>query len=198
MRTDARVRRVPRLAALLILLALPIFIGAPFCSKDKGTNPVPIIPPSRTTPSELLTNWFERAYSTQDSVLYEEMLDDAFEFNFLIVDAESLQARGQLPPGQDWWGKTLDLQSTGKMFRSDNVGDITLDILVTTETESTDPECEGCREVDATVTLRVTTNPQAADPRILAVDSPQFFIVKKDPADTTKWVVWKQIDRERT
>ena len=44
--------------------------------------------------------------------------------------------------------------------------------------------------------LRVNTVVDAEDPElVLAVDSRQTFFAKKDPADTTLWVLWKQVDR---
>lgn len=198
MRSVSRSRRASKLAALLILLVLPIFIGAPFCS-DSGTDPDPLPdPPSRTTPKELLENWFENAYTQQDSTNYDKMLDAQFQFTFTEVDAESLQASGGLPAGVNFWGKTSDLRSTGRMFRSDDVGDITLDLLASPDVASSDATCPECREVEADVLLRVTTDPQSTDPLILAVDSKQVFLVKKDPADTTQWVIVKQTDVPRS
>src|SRR5215510_6188293 len=96
MRTQSRTGRISKLAILAILAALPIFTGSPFCSSDdKKVTPVP--PPSRSTPEELLTSWFEKAYNNQDSLMYEQMLDTQFQFEFLLEDAEALQQVGQLP-----------------------------------------------------------------------------------------------------
>jgi hypothetical protein len=191
MRTD-RTRRSPRLAALLILLALPIFIGSPFCSDEGGDGGTNGTPPSRTSPEELLTNWFERVYSGQDSILYEEMLDDNFQFNFTEEDANELQLE------QPFWGKTSDLKSTGNMFRSPTVGEITLNIEYdpTQDLEYTGDDCTGCREVSTEVTLQVVTHPPGEDELILAVRGRQVFVVKRDPSDTSKWVIFKQIDFE--
>src|SRR5262245_59769852 len=151
MRTQSRIGRISKLAILAILIALPIFTGSPFCSKDEE-KPVPVVPLSRSTPTELLTNWFEKAYNTQDSLLYEEMLDTEFQFEFLLEDAEALQQVGQLPPGVTYWGKTSDLKSTGSMFRSDNVGDISLNITIdAVDTNYVDPNCLDCVAVQATV-----------------------------------------------
>ena len=201
MATHSRTYRTSKLALLSVLLALPIFTGSPFCSKDDSPPPV-IVPPSRSTPEELLTNWFERAYINQDSILYEEMLDDAFRFEFLQEDADSLIARGILLFGETSWGKTSDLKSTGGLFRSDNVGDISLDLLIDSNTLYAGSELEcannACRLIQSTVTLRVTTRPNDPDPLILAVDSPQDFVVKRDPADTTLWVIFRQTDKPRT
>ncbi len=195
MRTQSRTQRISKLALLSVLLALPIFTGSPFCSsEDKETEPPP--PPSRSTIDALLTNWFERAYNNQDSILYEEMLADTFQFEFLEVDAQELRDRGILGPGENFWGKTLDLGSTSRMFRSDNVTSITLDLVIDSTSPYTGIDCNNCTDVLATVTLRVGTITPTDPERILAVDSKQNFIVKPDPADPTQWVIYRQIDSD--
>ncbi len=195
MRTQSRTRRISRLAILSILLALPIFTGSPFCSKsDDEEEPLP--PPSRSSIDALLTSWFENAYNNQDSILYEEMLDDLFEFEFLPADAESLQNRGILPPGANFWGKTSDLGSTGRMFRSDNVTSISLNLDIDQQSPYTGVDCTNCTDVLATVTLRVGAITQEDPELTLTVDSKQNFIVRKDAADTTQWVIFRQIDSD--
>ncbi len=198
MRTRSLIRPNHRLAALLILLVLPIFIGSPFCSKEKNPVTPPPPPPSRKTPTELLETWFPDAYNTKDSVRYDQMLLPEFQFEFLLADAETLRARpdgGGLEPGQNYWGRTSDLRSTGAMFRSSNVGQITLDIRAQDPTPSTD--CDACVEVRSEVTLSVTTDPGAADPLIFLVNSDQVFILRPDPGDSTLWVIFRQFDVER-
>lgn len=158
---------------------------------------MPTIPPrpERDTPEKLLRTWIDFAYGSKDSLLYEEMLGDEFEFEFLRADAESLVAHGVLPPGSRTWGKASDLRSTGNMFRSQDLSDVTLDIFVFTDVADT--SCATCRRIEANATLRLATDPQTPDPRILAIESPQVFIVAKDPSDTTLWVLRKQIEWER-
>lgn len=142
----------------------------------------------RDSPASLLTSWFEAAYASHDSVLYEEMLDAAFRFEFLPEDAESLVLL------DGFWGKASDLASTGHMFRSQNVGDITLDFVVMSDVAYSGGDCVECRELATVVSLQVVTNPQSIDPLVLEVNSPQGFVVKKDPADTTRWVLFRQVD----
>ena len=91
--------------------------------------------PSRKTPNELLTTYFEQAYTSRDSILYAEMLDEEFSFHFLVQDADSLR---DLIGQNNYWGRTLDLESTGEMFRRSDVTGITLNINVTSEVNSTD------------------------------------------------------------
>lgn len=151
-------------------------------------------PPSRLTAEDLLTDWFEIAYSRQDSVLYEEMLDGEFEFQFLPEDADDLRDILGL---SDSWGESFDLRSAGRLFRSPTVTDVTLDIAVNSNEDYPGEDCIACRQIDANVTLRVDTTLPPEAPITLAVDSPQSFIVKMDPLDTSKWVLWRQIDRPR-
>jgi hypothetical protein len=122
MRSITRIRPNHRLAALLILLVLPIFIGSPFCSKDEPpVGPDPVVP-TRKTPTELLQNWFPAAYEEKDSLDYDVMLHPEFQFEFIQEDADRLIEQGVLDPGQTFWGRTLDLRSTGGMFKSTDVG----------------------------------------------------------------------------
>lgn len=191
-----RSRRTRFLVSCVAAFALASVLG---CGDDDNPMEAEAFVGLRGTPKELLESWFERAYTTKDSVRYEEMLAPEFRFTFQEADAESLQSDGTLPPGTSFWGITSDLRSTGAMFRSCNVGDIALDILASTDqpADSLDA-CESCRRVEATITLRVTTNPQSTDPLIFAVDSPQTFFVRKDAADTTQWVLVRHIDIPRS
>jgi hypothetical protein len=178
-------------------MALPIFTGSPFCSKDDDETP-PVPPPSRSTPQELLTTWFENAYARKDSILYEQMLDPQFQFEFLQEDAELLQAQQVLPAGQTWWGKTLDLGSTGAMFGSPNVTDVSLNMNIElVDTNYTDPNCPECVQVQTQVDLNVTTTRPGEDDLTFIVLSPQDFLVRPDPTDPTQWVIYRQFDKPR-
>jgi hypothetical protein len=122
-------------------------------------------------------------------------LDAQFQFEFLPADADCL--RGDL--GQfNYWGKTLDLGSTGAMFRSNQVTDVTLDININSNGEHLGSDCAGCRDIESTISLRVgTSETTGGTPRTFAVDSPQMFVVKPDPNVAGKWVVFRQFDRPR-
>lgn len=183
------------LLLILSVVCLAVVHGCLFSppdDDDDGNEPPPPAP-SRSTPRELLTTYFEQAYTSRDSILYAEMLDEEFSFHFLVQDADSLR---DLIGQNNYWGRTLDLESTGFMFRSESVTGITLNINVTGEVNSTDGGCLECKQLEAIVTLRVSTVVSGPDPElVLAVDSPQTFYAKKDPADTTLWVLWKQVDK---
>jgi hypothetical protein len=198
MRTQSRTRRISKLAILAVLMALPIFTGSPFCSED-DEEVIPPPPITRSSPDELLENWFENAYSRKDSVLYEQMLDTDFQFEFLLEDAELLQSQGHLPPGINYWGKTSDLSSTGAMFGSENVTDVTLNVNIDqVDTNYADPGCPECVLVQTHVDLNVTTiDPNDPEPLTYVVLSPQDFVVRPDPDDPTLWVVYRQNDKPR-
>ena len=148
-------------------------------------------PPPRSTPNELLTLYFETAYETRDSVLYAAMLDRKFQFRFLPHDAESLR---WLLGEDDFWRKGLDLKSTGSMFRDPSVTSILLNILPQSNVPYPGADCDGCREIFSIVALRVTLQREGKEPLIFAVDSWQDFIVKQDPIEPSKWVLFHQLD----
>ena len=152
---------------------------------EEGANP-----PPRSTPEQLLTAYFEDVYEARDSVLYGAMLHRQFQFEFLQEDADSL--------GMDSWTKRLDLRSTGSMFRDGRVGPIFLNILVNANFPYSGDDCDDCRRIEATVAMRVTVDYGFEEPVVYAVDSPQTFLVRPDPIQIGKWVVFRQIDRPLT
>ena len=181
---------------LLLVLAIACLAavnGCLFSPSDKdGDGPPPPPPPGRSTPAELLTSYFKQAYTSRDSILYADMLDEEYSFYFLLEDADSL--RDVL--GQDnFWGRTLELQSAGNLFKSEEVTGITLNISITRTGASNLEECLECTEVETFVTLRVETVGDGTEPLTFTVDSPQIFYTRRDPADSTLWVLWRQIDR---
>lgn len=155
----------------------------------------PALDASRSTPELLLTNWFEKVYKQQDLTHYAEMLHPDFRFEFLAEDAEALQDEGILEPGETSWPLSADLCSTGNMFTSTDVGGIALNITV--NDTAAYGGCIDCLFVQAILDLQVVLNPTDPDPLILAINSPQDFIVSRDPADETKWVIFRQFDSPR-
>jgi len=178
-------------AAVFALAAL-----ASGCGDDDDENPmVPVDElPSRATPVDLLQKYFETAYSSRDSALYAAMLDPEFKFEFLQADADSLR---DVLGSDNFWGRTLDLRSTGFLFRSPDVTGITLNLQVNNNNEYVGENCAGCRQLETTVTLRVATVGDGTEPLILTVDSPQTFVAKLNTSDSL-WVLWQQIDRPRS
>jgi len=186
------------LVLFLGLLALTVLCGCPFSPDDDGggPGPDPVEPPSRKTPRELLEDYFEKAYSQRDSILYADMLDEAFQFEFLQADADSLR---DILGSDNFWGRTLELRSTGSLFRSEDVTGITLNLQVNSNNEYQGEDCVACRQLEATVTLRVATVGDGTEPLIFTVDSPQTFVCKQNlmPTDSL-WVLFRQIDRPRS
>jgi len=193
-------RRVSRALGVFSIAALAAFASG--CGDDDENPMVPEADePDRSTPSALLTAFFETAYSSQDSTLYREMLDDDFRFEFLHQDAESVRAifGADILGTDDAWDRNKDIQSTEAMFGSSSITGITLNLLVNSNTALPDTNgCADCQRLEATVTLRVATVGDGTEPLIFTVDSPQTFIAKRDPADTARWVIWRQYDRPRS
>ncbi len=163
---------------------------------DDGGNPMDMDPepPSRNTPGTLLTNWFVRAYNEQNGAHYEEMLAADFTFNFLADDAESLRT---ILGADNFWDKTKDLQSTNGMFGEAAVRTVLLNINVNQNLEYQGDDCEGCRQLQTTVVLRVTTDQVSNEtPLVYTVDGPQVFITKPDPDSTGLWLLFRQNDQE--
>jgi len=164
---------------------------------DDGGNPMdtPLEPPDRNSPTALLTDWFERAYNEQNSVYYEEMLTPDFQFNFLPEDAESLRT---ILGTDNFWDKTKDLQSTNGMFADPTVTRVILSVVVNQNLEYQGDDCVGCRQLQTTVALRVTTNQVTNEtPLVYVVDSPQVFIAKPDPDSAGVWLLFRQNDQPR-
>jgi len=176
------------------IFALGAFVAG--CGDDDDESPMEPVDdtPSRQTPVDLLQKYFEVAYSSRDSALYGAMLDPEFTFEFLQYDADSLR---DILGSDNFWGRTLDLQSTGSLFRNGDVTGITLNLLVTANDEFLGDGCDGCRQLETTVTLRVATVGDGTEPLIFTVDSPQTFVAKLNTSDSL-WVLWQQIDRPRS
>lgn len=189
------------LTAGMTILVMPMLLGCPFSSSKNPVNEEcpPNCPPEldRSTPAKLLTDFFKNAYDNRDSIAYNQMLHEEFKFTFLEEDTKGL------PVGPDFsWGRTDDLRSTGAMFRAETVTDITLNLFISSNENYLGGDCEGCRELETTVTLRVSTvvddNPD--DPNLTyAVDSPQIFVCRPDEREEFpgQWVIWRQLDVPR-
>lgn len=183
--------------SLTIALALSALAFAAGCGDDDN----PADPgdenqaPPRSTVDELLTEYFPYAYQTQDTALYKAMLDEDFEFEFLADDLDLVK---DILGNSTSWGKNLDVGSTRAMFGSAAVTDVTLNIRASSSTPYLENDCLGCTIVEATITLRVITDQEGSDePLILAVDSPQEFVVKPPATGSSDFSLWRQVDRPR-
>jgi hypothetical protein len=185
----------PSTGLTIALLALALTLG--LCA---GCDDDPASPPTgsdldRSSPEKLVEDWLEKVYSGKDASHYAEALHPDYRFEFLQEDAEILQSLGYLAPGQTWWSHDAEQACSGNLFASPNVGNISLNVTV--DHSETDATCADCVRLQTSIDLRVTTNPGGPEPLTLVVNSPQDFLVTKDPSDATKWVILRQNDRPR-
>ncbi len=187
-------RRAVIVGGTAAMIALALLAG---CGDDKPSDSGTVAAPSRGTPDSLLTSWLVNAHSKKDSGAYDAALDSEFTFEFLSEVSDAIcQARPlacDFKPLQ-FFRRTNDLRSVGRMFLRTDIGTIRLQISTQPDVEYTGSDCIGCRELDANIMLEVTIDPTAPDPLVVTVNSPQFFIVKPDPADPEQWVLFRQID----
>ncbi len=196
------------LVPLAFLLVLSIGAGFLGCSAspDEGkpdpgdTTTVEI---GRGTIDSLLSTFFPEHYSNQDSIDYEEMLDDRYSFQKLPDEPDD-------PIETLFWDKTEEMRIAGRMFRGtpngagQSVESITLNINVGSTTPSFDtdqPDDEDWFDVVAIVDMTVVLNdPSQSDGSgilNLLIDSEQKFIVTEDKDSPGDWVVVKQEDQAR-
>lgn len=103
---------------LKVLFFIPLFLGCfnPFAPELDKTPDTSNIITDQVTPEEVLQN-FRVAYVIKDSILYSEVLDKSFIFEYF--DPE-LQPSG----GFVTWGRDIDLRTTGRLFRNFDVIDL--------------------------------------------------------------------------
>ena len=86
----------------------------PFAPKLDTSTLGALILTEQKTPDEVLQN-FNYAYTSKDSLLYSDLLDSSFVFVYEDYDLGRLVS----------WGRDVDLRSTGRLFRSFDVIDLT-------------------------------------------------------------------------
>ncbi len=100
---------------LLLILSLFCFIFSSACFNpfapelDEQADPSNVIT-EQQTPDEVLQN-FRNAYTFKDSLLYSNVLDESFVFEYFDTNLEP-------SGGFRTWGRDVDLQTTGSLFRS--------------------------------------------------------------------------------
>lgn len=102
-----------KLAFLMMLVAGTLQCFNPFApALDENTDLSNVIT-DQATPGEVLQN-FSYAYTFKDSLLYSDLLDEAFVFDFFNPDLG--------PTGDDeTWARDEDLRITGRLFREFDV-----------------------------------------------------------------------------
>ena len=105
-----------KFAVLILSLFCSIFSSScfnPFAPElDERTDPSNVIT-EQQTPDEVLQN-FRYAYTFKDSILYSNVLDESFVFEYFDTNLEP-------SGGFRTWGRDVDLQTTGNLFRSFDV-----------------------------------------------------------------------------
>lgn len=88
----------------------------PFAPKLDPNLDLTSVITEQQTPEEVLEN-FRYAYTFKDSVLYSDVLDESFVFEFFDPNLEP-------SGGFVTWGRDVDLKTTGQLFRSFEVIDL--------------------------------------------------------------------------
>ncbi len=108
---------VPQRVFLLHILLLCTSCFNPFAPALDERIDLSNVITDQTNPEEVLQN-FRIAYTFQDSLLYSDVLDESFVFEFLDENLEPVT-----------WERDVDLRTTGRLFRQFDVVDLHWDIL---------------------------------------------------------------------
>lgn len=100
----------------MVLLLLPACFN-PFAPELDERIDLTNVITEQTSPEEVLQN-FRIAYTFKDSLLYSDVLDESFVFEFLDANLEPVT-----------WERDVDLKTTGRLFRQFDVVDLHWDIL---------------------------------------------------------------------
>lgn len=105
-----------RLVVLSIVIPLLMSLSCwnPFAPKLDTSVQGDLILTEQKNPEEVLQN-FDYAYTSKDSLLYADLLDSSFVFVYEDYDLGRFVS----------WGRDVDLRSTGRLFRSFDVIDLT-------------------------------------------------------------------------
>lgn len=100
--------------AILLLFIIGCF--NPFAPELDNSLDLSNVITEQQSPEEVLEN-FSFAYTFKDSLLYSNVLDESFVFEFFDTN---LQPSG----GFVTWGRDVDLKTTGRLFREFDVIDL--------------------------------------------------------------------------
>ncbi len=88
----------------------------PFAPELDKTLDLTNVITEQQTPEDVLQN-FQYAYTFKDSLLYSDVIDESFVFEFFDPNAG--------PSGSiQTWGRDIDLRTTGRLFREVDVVDL--------------------------------------------------------------------------
>ena len=145
----------------------------PFAPKLEESDETELIITEQKNPEEVLQN-FKYAYVFKDSVLYSNVLDSSFVFIYFDPNIES---SGRFVS----WGRDVDLQTTGRLFRSFDV----IDLIWNSTIYQFDDEYRS--EISKSFNLSLIKNDET-----LNITGNAIFIFKKSEYDS-KWRImqWK-------
>jgi hypothetical protein len=179
-----------------------LFLAGLACDKQV-TDPGDPNPPVDETPATFLAN-FAKAYSQRDSTGYAAYLDSSYLFELLPNEVDP-----DMP--NPWWDRTEELIIAGRMFKGrygeGNVKVNSISLALTLKTVVEDhtqyqgkPEGEIWYKVTADVDLRVIAEDQGATDGSgithFIVNSSQIFVIRRNPSDPGRYLVYKQTDQE--
>jgi len=170
---------------LILFLSCSVFSNAcfnPFAPElDERTDPSNVIT-AQQTPDEVLQN-FRYAYTFKDSILYSNVLDESFVFEYFDTNLEP-------SGGFRTWGRDVDLQTTGSLFRSFDV--IELIWLNTFFTEQ-DSVVVGGKIVERTERqfIRFNLNLFGSDLNFIISGTAIFTFKQKEGDDKWRITRWK-------
>ncbi len=170
-----QIRRWLCAAAMFALACLPLGCLNPFAPKlDDGSLGSELVTEQRT-PEEVLTN-FRYAYTFRDSLLYSDVLDSAFVFQYFDPD--------QGPSGLFVsWTRETDLKTTGRLLRTFDV--ISLEWLNTIYAVSEGP--------DETLAKSFRLDLASSDISF-SVSGFAIFTFRRNPRDS-KWRIVRWVDQ---
>ena len=168
--------RAPLLTASVITLVLLPLAGCffnPFApALDTGEDLSNVIT-DQQSPEEVLQN-FQIAYAFKDSLIYSDLLDESFIFEYFDTN---------LGPSGSFvtWGRDTDLKTTGRLFRTFDVVELNFLNTLFSETEG---------ELEKRF-VRFNLNLFSADFNFI-VTGTAIFTFKRDTTDA-KWRIirWK-------
>jgi hypothetical protein len=100
----------------------------PFAPELENIQDLSKVITEQQTAGEVLQN-FQYAYTFKDSLLYSDVIETSFVFEYFDPNLE--------PSGAFvTWGRDIDLRSTGRLFRNFDTIDLKVDTLFTEKSQS--------------------------------------------------------------
>jgi len=148
---------------------------------DERTDPSNVIT-EQQTPDEVLQN-FRYAYTFKDSILYSNVLDESFVFEYFDTNLEP-------SGGFRTWGRDIDLKTTGSLFRSFDVIELIWLITLFTERDTLFVDGE-IVELTERQFIRFNLNLFGSDLNFIISGTAIFTFKRKEGDDKWRITRWK-------